>query len=159
MACHSFMRIMVMVFYAAIVVVPTQASADWTPLIERLVADNLDERTVRGIFAQPGIRFDPDIMSCKLKELINKRFKKEPDAAAARKYREAYLRFLRPEAIAGARAYAEKNSVTLQKITDAYCVPKEIVVSILLVETDLGKNLGTRGAFNTLASMTGLMVN
>jgi membrane-bound lytic murein transglycosylase B len=55
--------------------------------------------------------------------------------------------------IAGARSYAQRNDVTLQKITNDYCVPKEIVVSILLVETDLGKNLDNRGAFNTLASM------
>lgn len=55
--------------------------------------------------------------------------------------------------IAGARSYAEKNSKTLQKITKEYCVPKEIVISILLVETELGRNLGNRGAFNTLASI------
>ena len=33
------------------------------------------------------------------------------------------------------------------------CVPKEIVVSILLVETGLGWHLGDRSALNTLASM------
>jgi membrane-bound lytic murein transglycosylase B len=32
-------------------------------------------------------------------------------------------------------------------------VPEEIVVSILLVETELGQNTGSRRAFNTLASM------
>jgi membrane-bound lytic murein transglycosylase B len=137
---------------AALVISPSPASADWTPLVERLVADKFDEQTVRRLFAQPGVKFDPGAMSCKLRELIKKRDKK-PDAAYASKYRAAYARFLRPEVIAGARSYAQRNDVTLQKITNDYCVPKEIVVSILLVETDLGKNLGNRGAFNTLASM------
>ena len=91
-------------------------------------------------------------MSCKLKELINKRYKKQ-DAVSARKIRAAYARFLRPEVIAEAQSYLQRNRETLQGIMENYCVPKEIVVSILLVETELGQHLGDRGAFNTLASM------
>jgi membrane-bound lytic murein transglycosylase B len=34
-----------------------------------------------------------------------------------------------------------------------YCVPEEVVVSIMLVETGLGKNMGSKKAFNVLASM------
>jgi membrane-bound lytic murein transglycosylase B len=139
-------------FSAALVICPPSAYADWTPLIERLVADKFDEQTVKNLFAQPGVQFDPGVMSCKLKELIKNRSKK-PDSIYARKLKAAYARFLRPDVIAGARSYAEKNSETLQKISKEYCVPKEIVISILLVETELGRNLGGRGAFNTLASM------
>jgi membrane-bound lytic murein transglycosylase B len=91
-------------------------------------------------------------MSCKLKELINNRYKKQ-DAVSSRKVRAAYARFLRPEVIAEAQSYLQRNRETLQGITENYCVPKEIVVSILLVETELGQHLGNRGAFNTLASM------
>jgi membrane-bound lytic murein transglycosylase B len=152
MACHLSSRILVLLFSAALFIFPASASADWTPLIERLVADKFDEQTVRKLFTQPGVQFDPGVMSCKLKELIKNRSKKH-DSAYARKIRIAYARFLRPDVIAGARSYAEKNSVTLQRISEEYCVPKEIVVSILLVETELGRNLGDRGAFNTLASM------
>lgn len=152
MARYLYSLILISLFSVALVIFPSPVSADWTPLIERLVADKFDEQTVRRLFAQPGVKFDPGVMSYKLKELIKKQDKK-PDAAYARKYRAAYARFLRPEVIAGARSFAQKNDVTLQKITNDYCVPKEIVVSILLVETELGKNLGNRGAFNTLASM------
>jgi membrane-bound lytic murein transglycosylase B len=122
------------------------------PLIERLVADNFDERVIRKIFDRPGVNFDPGAMSCKLKELINKRYKKQ-DAVSARKVRAAYARFLRPEVIAEAQSYLQRNRETLQGIMENYCVPREIVVSILLVETELGQHLGDRGAFNTLASM------
>ncbi len=152
MACHLCLWVLMLFFSAALVICPPSASADWTPLIERLVADKFDEQTVKNLFAQPGVKFDPGIMSCKLKELITNRSKK-PDSIYARKLKAAYARFLRPEVIAGARSYAEKNSETLQKISKEYCVPKEIVISILLVETELGRNLGGRGAFNTLASM------
>ena len=40
-----------------------------------------------------------------------------------------------------------------RSLSRMFVVPKEIVISILLVETELGRNLGGRGAFNTLASM------
>jgi len=152
MACHLYSWFLVLLISAALFIFPSSARADWTPLIERLVADKFDEQMVRKLFTQPGAQFDPGVMSCKLKELIKNRSKKS-DPAYARKLKNAYARFLRPEVIAGARSYAEKNSVTLQRITEEYCVPKEIVVSILLVETELGRNLGDRGAFNTLASM------
>ncbi len=152
MACHLYSWILVLLFSAALFIFPPPAAADWTPLIERLVADKFDEQTVRKFFSDPGVQFDPGVMSCKLKELIKNRYKKH-DPAYARKMRIAYARFLRPEVIAGARSYAEKNNETLQKIAKEYCVPKEVVISILLVETELGRNLGDRGAFNTLASM------
>lgn len=131
---------------------PSCAYGDWRPLIERLVADNFDEQTVRKMFDQPGVNFDPSAMSCKLKELINKRYKKQ-DAVSAGKVRAAYARFLRPDVISEAQSYLQRNKETLQGIMENYCVPKEIVVSILLVETGLGQHLGDRGAFNTLASM------
>ncbi len=140
------------IFSMYLIISPSRACADWTPLIERLVGDNFDEQTIRQIFDRPGVNFDPSIMSCKLKELINKRYKKH-DVVSESKMRAAYGRFLKPEAIAEAQSYLQRNSETLRGIADHYCVPKEIIVSILLVETELGHHLGNRGAFNTLASM------
>ena len=151
-ACHIFSLALASIFFLSFIVSPSRAYADWIPLIERLVSDNFDEQTVRRMFDQPGINFDPGVMSCKLKELINKRYKKH-DAVSAAKVKAAYARFLRPDAIAEAQSYLQRNKETLQGIADTYCVPKEIVVSILLVETQLGQHLGKRGAFNTLASM------
>ena len=151
-SCHLFSLALASIFSMLLIISPTYAYADWTPLIERLVADKFDEQVIRKIFDQPGVNFDPDIMSCKLKELINKRYKKQ-DAGSARKIKVAYARFLRPEVIAEAQSYLQRNRETLQGIAENYCVPKEIVVSILLVETELGQHLGNRGAFNTLASM------
>jgi membrane-bound lytic murein transglycosylase B len=152
MVCHVYCRILMLIFSLSLVFFSTAVFADWTPLIDRLVADKFDEQTVRTLFAQPGVKFDADIMSCKLKELIRNRSKRTDDLYA-RKIRTAYARFLRPEAIDDAHSYAQKNSAALEKIARTYCVPKEIVVSILLVETELGQNLGRRSAFNTLASM------
>ncbi|PKN59750.1 MAG: murein transglycosylase, partial [Deltaproteobacteria bacterium HGW-Deltaproteobacteria-11] len=46
-----------------------------------------------------------------------------------------------------------ENTTTLKGIRARYCVPEEIIVAIMLVETELGRNTGSRKAFNTLASM------
>ncbi|MGZ3580322.1 MAG: lytic murein transglycosylase, partial [Syntrophales bacterium] len=152
MARRLNFSILASIFSLSLSILPSSSFADWTPLIERLSADNFDEQVIREIFDRPGVNFDPSAMSCKLKELINKRYKKQ-DAVSARKVRAAYGRFLKPAVIAEAQSYLQRNRDTLQGITENYCVPKEIVVSILLVETGLGRHLGDRGAFNTLASM------
>jgi membrane-bound lytic murein transglycosylase B len=55
--------------------------------------------------------------------------------------------------ISRARAYMRENHGLLEKVSSQFCVPKEIIVSILLVETRLGDFLGERWAFNSLASM------
>jgi membrane-bound lytic murein transglycosylase B len=152
MPWYTIPMVLASIFSISLIISRSCAYADWTPLIERLVADDFDEQVIRKIFDRPGVNFDPTAMSCKLKELINKRYKKH-DAVSASKVRTAYARFLRPDVIAEAQSYLQRNRETLQGIMETYCVPKEIVVSILLVETDLGQHLGDRGAFNTLASM------
>ena len=152
MARRLYSRILLLLVSAVLVTIPSPSCADWTPLIERLIADKFDEQMVKNLFAQPGVQFDPGVMSSKLKELIKNRTRKT-DPAYTRKLKAAYARFLRPDMIAEAHSYAEKNNETLQQISKEYCVPKEVVISILLVETELGRNLGDRSAFNTLASM------
>ncbi len=131
---------------------PAYADGDWAPLVKRLVADNFEEKKIQSLFAQPAVKFEPDAMSCKIRDLINSRFRK-PGTPPSARYRAAYERFLTPSAIAGARSYTQKNMETLKDVEKTYCVPKEIVVAILLVETDLEGFLGARPAFNTLASM------
>jgi membrane-bound lytic murein transglycosylase B len=68
--------------------------------------------------------------------------------------RKAYRReYLNPWAIARANAYLTSNKPLLEEITARYGVPKEVVISILLIETHLGKHTGNRRVFNRLASM------
>jgi membrane-bound lytic murein transglycosylase B len=87
-------------------------------------------------------------MSNKLKELLEKPVRLPSDHAIV-----VYERFLKENVIAQARSYLRENTEILEKINSKYCVPKEIIVSILLVETLLGDTVGRRRAFNTLASM------
>ncbi len=127
------------------------AMTDWTPLVNRLASDGFDRNTVRSLFARQEIYYDPDIMASKITAMIKKRNAKPgPVCAQTRRVHRSYLR---PNIIAEARLFAKNNDAVLNDITAAYCVPKEVVVSIMMVETRLGKTLGRRAAFNSLASM------
>jgi membrane-bound lytic murein transglycosylase B len=141
-----------LVFFALIGLIPFKAWADWSPLIDRLVRDGNDANFVEALFAHPETRFDPDPMSQKIASLIRRQSRK-PSADAGERIKAIYRGFLKPEVIDRAYAYSNENKTTLKKIQTRYCVPEEIVVSILLVETELGQNTGSRRAFNTLASM------
>ena len=144
--------IVAILFSAVFAVCPVHASTDWTPLVKRLVTDSFDEKSTQALFTHPDVKFDPDAMSNKIRDLINSRFKK-PELIPAEKRKVVYDRFLKPGVIAEARSYTRKNAATLTDIEKSYCVPREVIVAILLVETNLEGFLGNKSAFNTLASM------
>ncbi len=52
----------------ALLLSPSRVFADWSPVIDRLVADGFDETTVRILFSRTEVTFEPSPMSSKLKE-------------------------------------------------------------------------------------------
>jgi membrane-bound lytic murein transglycosylase B len=136
-------------FLTFLVLSPCWVFADWSPLIDRLVADGFDETTVRTLFSRAEVTFEPSAMSSKLKELIEDVAKLPSD----NQKKVVYEGYLKENVIAQAHSYLQQNTELLENINNKYCVPKEIIVSILLVETLLGDNVGEKRAFNTLASM------
>jgi len=135
-------------FLPALALSPCSVFADWSPLIDRLVTDGFDETTVRTLFSRVEVTFEPSAMSNKLKELIEKAERLPSDNR-----RVVYGSFLKENVIAQAHSYLQENTELLENVNNKYCVPKEIIVSILLVETLLGDSVGGKRAFNTLASM------
>lgn len=128
-----------------------QAAADWKPLVERLTADGFSRQTLEALFDRPEVRFEPDAMADKIQALLRSRSETPDDVARLKNtVRRGYLS---KRAIARARSYAIENRAVLEEIHTLYGVPKEIIVSILLIETHLGRNTGNRRVFNRLASM------
>jgi membrane-bound lytic murein transglycosylase B len=126
---------------------------DWSPLVDRLVADGFETEKVNDLFIRPDVVFESDSMSSKLTALIRRKFSPRPAIPSAEPSKFVYEGYLRPEVISGAAAFLSENTSALRKIRSDYCVPEEVVISIILVETRLGENVGARFAFNTLASM------
>jgi len=127
-------------------------AADWSPLMKRLINDGFEEKSVRALFSRDDIQFDPEPMATKMNELL-RRSSHQPLSPKPFVSKDVHKRYLRPGMINQARAYLERNRATLEQISRTYCVPKEVVVSILLVETHLGANTGKRKAFHVLSSM------
>lgn len=127
-------------------------AAGWQPLAERLAADGFDRQTMEELFARPEVLFEPDAMAGKLKTLIRSRSTAGDSLTSTLKaaVRRGYLNYW---AISQAHSYIVENKAMLEQIAAEYGVPEEIVVSILFIETNLGRNTGTRSVFNRLASM------
>ncbi len=132
---------------------PVSDASDWSPLTERLVADGLNKEKLTEIFSRPEVVFEPEPMASKLQALIRKRYQKPPAIPRPYSYKPVYEGYLRPEVISGAFEYLKRNLAELESIRSSYCVPEEIIVSIMLIETKLGEAVGFRCALNTLASM------
>jgi membrane-bound lytic murein transglycosylase B len=139
--------------FLLILIGPTRSpAADWQPLAERLAADGFDRQVVEALFARPEALFEPDAMAGKLKTLIRSR-SAGPDSLAATLKAAVRTGYLNYWAISQAHSYVVENKTILGQITAEYGVPEEIIVSILFIETNLGRNTGNRCVFNRLASM------
>ena len=127
------------------------AAAGWKPLVERLAADGFDRHALEALFDRPEVRFEPDAMADKIQALLRSRAESPDDVARLKTtVRQGYLS---KRVIDRAHAYTTENRAILEEIQARYGVPKEIIVSILLIETHLGRNTGDRRVFNRLASM------
>jgi membrane-bound lytic murein transglycosylase B len=144
--------VLFLILFLPILLCPRPAIGDWSPLIDRLVADGFDEMDIRYLFSRPEVQFEPKAMSSKLETLIKNQARK-PATTSSFQSKAVYKGPLKQNMITQARSYLEENKDLLERISIQYCIPKEIIVSILLVETRLGEFLGGRGAFNSLASM------
>lgn len=128
------------------------AAQEWSPLADRLIADGFDENIIGPLFQSPELAFNPRIMSGKIETLLKKKYF-SPPVTGKRPTTRVYKGFVRPEVIETARTFMKENARSLQDAQDRYKVPKEIIVSILLVETKLGEYMGENIALNNLASM------
>jgi membrane-bound lytic murein transglycosylase B len=147
--CRRWVEAMVLLLLLGLV---QPVAADWKPLADRLTADGFSQEAMTSLFTHPEVLFEPDAMAGKLRTLIQSRSAEENSLTSALK--KAFRRdYLKPWAIARASSYLTENESILDEIAVRYSVPKEIVVSILMIETHLGKNTGNRRVFNRLASM------
>ncbi len=128
-----------LVSFLSLIVLPVWAlEPDFSILKKQLIAQGLDEVYVSSIFSRPEVRFLPQIM---------------PRRLLHNEYKLPYEKFLAPERIERAQKFLETHRDLLTKLENRYGVPKEILVSIFLIETDLGRHPGKYRTFNVLASM------
>ncbi|MBI5520320.1 MAG: lytic murein transglycosylase [Desulfovibrio sp.] len=126
------------------------AQGVWDPLVRRLADDGFDQGGLNTLFSRPEVRFNPLVMARKMNALLEIKLsvgKPKPEAP------ELYISYLNPFLIMQARGFLETQKTALREARKRYGVPEEIITALLLVETKLGRNVGSKSALSTLASM------
>ncbi len=113
-------------------------ATDLWPLKEKLIKAGFEEAYVQKLLSRPEARFLPEIMP---KKLLHDEYKLN------------YQKFLAPERVARAQEFLRQHRRFLTALEERYSVPKEVLVAIFLVETDLGRYTGRYRTFNVLASL------
>ena len=142
----------VLAFFMSLLFSFPVAAGEWDSLERKLGADGFDGKEMADLFQRADLRFDPEPMTTKITELMVRANRQ--DSGQRKVNRSAvYGRYLRPETMRSAHAYLDRHRALLGRISREYCVPREVVVAVALVETNLGANTGRRRAFDVLASM------
>jgi membrane-bound lytic murein transglycosylase B len=125
-----------------------QACADVAPkaffdeLQRRLIADGFDGKRIRELYRSEEISFETR------------------GVAAYFQHNEARLDYgkftARPALIDDARSYMNEHAVTLSAAREKFGVDPGIITAIILVETNLGRSLGSRPIISTLSTMASL---
>ncbi|HWR03701.1 MAG TPA: lytic murein transglycosylase [Humidesulfovibrio sp.] len=127
-----------------------QAQGVWDPLTRRLAEDGFEPAKLNVLFSRPEVRFDPLVMARKMNALLEVKLsagKPKPEAP------ELYVSYLNPFLIMQAHGFLDTQRAALREAKKRYGVPEEILTALLLVETKLGRNVGSKSALATLASM------
>lgn len=140
------------VFWAVFLAFTPAVHASWLPLTERLLADGFDEQRLSLLFSRPEVKFEPTVMAGKIAILV-RNHQERPSVSGPLDHNDVHKGFLKFRSIAKARSFMLENRKILKEVSAGYCVPAEVIVSILLVETRLGNNTGRSIVFNRLASM------
>jgi membrane-bound lytic murein transglycosylase B len=86
---------------------------------------------------------------------IQHRLQPELHPEPGRKERPSvYKSLLEPERLDEAWEFLQRHRIQLENLKKEYGVPEEIAVAILAVETRVGRYLGKKSAFTTLASLS-----
>lgn len=129
-----------------------QAQNEWSPLVRRLEADGFDRSGMQTLFARPEVRFDPKVMARKMNALLDAKLSQgQPKVETGAP--EIFISYLNPFLILEAKSFLKEHRADLREARLRYHVPEDILVALLLVETKLGRNIGSKGALTTLASM------
>ena len=125
----------------------------WRPLATRLAADGLSGPRVDALLASLNATPTQSPMGRKMRELYNRKFfPKPPSTAPAALYYKGVLTEANAQLC---RDFVAQNKRAFDQAAARFGVPSSIAVSLLFVETRLGKVLADvpENAFFTLASM------
>ena len=128
----------------------------WQPLIARLAEDGLDTERMTQVFSDLALPWSPIFMAAKIQELYGSRLgagaqvKALPDADPPRP--PAYMP---PTAggVEGAKALLTDHGPLLAEVHKRYGTPPGLIAAVIMLESNMGHELGDSLALHALASM------
>jgi membrane-bound lytic murein transglycosylase B len=128
----------------------------WPSLIARLAEDGLDKERVAQIFSELSLPWSPVFMATKLQELYGSRLgagaqvKSLPENTHLRP-----LDYMPPanSGFEGAKNMLKERAPLLAAVHKRYGTPPALIAAVLLLESDMGHELGGWPALHALASM------
>ena len=119
----------------------TEASDYFGSLQQRLIIDGLNETMIRSLYARPEVKFETRGISV---YFVHHESKVD------------YHQYSDPRQIQRAKQYMHHHRDAFASAEKEYGVHKEVITAIILIETQLGKLLGSRSILNTLSTMAAL---
>lgn len=110
-------------------------------LQKRLIEDGFNKNKINALYASHEVYFDTKGVSLFFSHSEGKL---------------NYDQFISKRSIKKAKKYLKKHRAVFKNMERTYCVDKEIIAAIILVETRLGTYLGGRSVLNTLSTMASL---
>ena len=116
-----------------------EQSQRYTSLIDKLASDGFDRTSLLKIFTDSRVKYLKKVLVI---NLINRDIKIN------------YSRFLNNQSIIHAKRFLDKELPFLNKVEKQFKVEKEIVVSILFIESSFGKQTGKNIIFNVFSTLS-----
>jgi membrane-bound lytic murein transglycosylase B len=110
-------------------------------LQQQLIADGLEETMIRALYARPEVKFETLGISVYF---------------VHRESKVDYDQYSDPRQIRRAKQYMQSHRDAFSAAEIKFGVHKEVIAAIILIETQLGKLLGSRSILNTLSTMAAL---
>jgi len=141
--CKALRRLLGwLVIFGLVSTAPAAESIDYfDSLQQRLIADGLEETMIRSLYARPEVVFETRSISV---YFVHHESKVD------------YDQYSDPRQIRRARQYMHNHRDAFAEAESEYGVHKEVITAIILIETQLGKLLGSRSILNTLSTMAAL---
>ena len=118
---------------------PADHTHSYDNLINKLAADGFDRTALKKIFSDPRVAFMKDVITINL---------------ANRQIKADYSRFLQNQSINHAKQFLDQEANFLTTVEKRFQVDKEVIVSILFIESAFGKRTGTNIVFNVFSTLS-----
>jgi len=128
----------------------------WLALIDRLAEDGMDKERVQQLFTDLALPWSPFFMATTLQEKYGTRLGSEAQVKPLSDQDPPLPRDYLPPAASGfegAKALLKERAPLLAAVYKRYGVPPSLIAAIVLLESDMGHELGEGLALHALASL------